>query len=226
MPHLGDRAPSLERGCFIIPHTGRRSSPSALSSRRNSPTARPKWGFRRPGDGDRSPRTLPEQDAPPIASQSGAPHPIPPPVRVPPQGIPGIGADTRSPQAGRSTALGPGASPPAQSGGVPRPPSPRTPEWNVPVSPPRVPAPLRRSDGSTGPGGGGRRVRAGRTLRRGSGTVTCTGAALRGPGRLRGHGPALGTLRLVRHLQLHGRARGPAGERAAGGWDSRCGRRR
>lgn len=29
--------------------------------------------------------------------------------------------------------------------------TPRTPEWNVPVSLPRVSAPLRHSDGSTGP---------------------------------------------------------------------------
>lgn len=65
--------------------------------------------------------------------------------------------------------------------------------------------------GSSGGGGGaagGSIPASGRNAR--SGTVTCRRAALRDPGRLRGHGPRLGALRLVRQVQLHGRAHGPA----------------
>lgn len=160
-------------------------------------------------------RMLPKRAIPPTAAQNEAPHPPPHLARSPPPtGPPKWAAPPRAFQAGRSILpRGPRRRVPGLGCGAFHPPA-SIPEWNVPASQQWVPAPLRPSDGSTrlqrrGGGAAGGSIRAsGRNAR--SGTVTCRPAALRDPGRLRGHGPRLGAFRLLRQLQLHGRAHGIA----------------
>lgn len=82
---------------------------------------------------------------------------------------------------------------------------PRVERSGLPAAGPDAPPALGRVHWAPAGGSGGSIRRAGRGGR--SGTVTCCRAALRCPGRLRGHGPGFGALRLVRHFQLHGRAR-------------------
>lgn len=196
--------PSPARRYSTIPHADRPGW-DAVPRRPRQGAAHPPtaWSHRPPSrrEGPSSPRASGGGCCPHGLPERGpAPTPAVPP---PPPGIPGKGGAAPSPPGG---ALHP---PP---GPASHPPPASAPEWNVPASPPRVPPPLRRSGGSTGPRRGeARRVHSGSEEGRRSGTVTCRRPALRGPGRLRGHGPRLGALRLVRHLQLHGRARGPAG---------------
>lgn len=82
---------------------------------------------------------------------------------------------------------------------------PRVERSGLPAAGPDAPPALGRVHWARAGGSGGSIRGAGRGGR--SGTVTCCRTALRRPGRLRGHGPGFGALRLVRHLQLHGRAR-------------------
>lgn len=154
-----EQPPSQQDWKAVVPERPQQAAERA-------PTARPKWGCHRPRDEDRSRRPLPKQDAPPIASRNGALHPSPLAVRRPPPGIPGIGDATPSPQAASSASLGPRARPPTRpSRGAFH--APRPPEWNVPVSLPRVWAPPSGTrSGPLGPGGGGRRVHPGCILRR------------------------------------------------------------
>lgn len=110
------------------------------------------------------------------------PAPTPAPRQPAPPRTPGMGGATPTPRAGR---LGPRGASPSPGVGRSIPPA-SAPEWHVPASPLRVPTPLRRSDGSTGPrqGGQGGSIRgAGREGGR-SGTVTCCRTALCRPGRL------------------------------------------
>lgn len=71
-----------------------------------------------------------------MASQNGAPHPRPPPVRVPPPPPrdPGNRRRRSEPPGGGPTSLGPRASPPAQSGGVPCPPHPGVERSGLPAA--------------------------------------------------------------------------------------------
>lgn len=204
----GSSWPSAHRSAEDVPTVvlreaqgGGLSAPRPRSPGRRGPR-QPDWVGCDPG------RPRREAARPPSACTPARPE-----VRTPVPCTPRTGAAPRTGPARAPGAPGQGGGPASPGEGRPIPPRerPRVERSGLPAA---VPAPLRRSGGSTGPRRGEAGGPIGERGGRRSGPATCRRAALRGPGRLRGHGLRLGALRLVRHLQLHGRAR--TGRRAGG----------